>query len=330
MLRRVTTFLSMVVMFLAAPALNVVFSTSAQAVDSCLARPTENTPHGSHWYYQTNRVTHQTCWVLGAKRTIVQNFALQKKVSGLTKDNELTEPVQAVSCINAPNSHAPQGKRWYYRIDKATGQRCWHLGTQVFKIGNSIPAQSPARVELVAPETSAKGLPPAVAGAQARFEDTSIALRSQIEMAFSRAATITAEVADANLATSTFALRWINLSDLAHSSDPQSNPVGLSENHQPVAGVLDEFTNSTKASSHLYTAERPPNVALIVFLGSLGGALVIFALIGRSFRYARPTLPVWPDTPPRDDVFRIAVDLDTLGPSSAISGLAEHRGRKFG
>jgi len=328
MLRRVTTFLSMVVMFLAAPALNVVFSTSAQAVDSCLARPTENTPHGSHWYYQTNRVTHQKCWVLGAKRAIVQNSALQK-ASGLQKDGEPTELVQAVSCINAPNSHAPQGKRWYYRVDKATGQRCWHLGTQVFKIGNSIPAQSPGRGELVAPETSVKSLPPAVADAQARFEDTSIALRNQIEMASSRAATITAEVADANLATSTFASRWINLSDLAHSSDPQSNLLGHSEIHQPVAAVLDEATNSIEASSHSYV-ERPPNVALIVLLGSLGSALVIFALIGRSFLCARPTLPVWPGITPRDDVFRIAVDLDALGPTSAISDLAGRCGRKYG
>ena len=149
-------------------------------------------------------------------------------------------------------------------------------------------------------------------------------------MASSRAARVTAEVANANLAISTSASRWIDLSELAHSSDPQSNPVGLSENHQPVAALLDEVTNSTKTCSRLDTAERLPNFALIVFLGSLGGALVIFALIGRSFRYARPTLPVWPDIPPRDDVFCIAVDLDTLGLSSAISGLAEHRGQKFG
>ena len=329
MLRRVTTFLSMVVMLLASPVFNAVFSTSARAEDSCLARPTGNAPNGNHWYYQTNHVTHQKCWVLGAKRTIVQNVALQK-ASGLTKDSEPTKPVQAVSCINAPNGHAPQGKRWYYRMEKATGQRCWHLGTQVLKIGNSIPAQSPAHVEFVAPKTSAKVVPPAVADALARFEDTSIALRSQIELASSRAAMVTAEVANANLATPTFASRWIDPSELAHSSDPQSNSVGLSENHQPVAAVLDEVTNSTRVSSHLYTAERPPSVALVFILGSLGGALVIFALIGRSFRYARPTLPVWPDIPPQDHVFQIAVDLDTLGPSSAISGLAEHRGRKFG
>jgi hypothetical protein len=310
-----TTLLSTVVIaFLAAPALNAVFSTSARAADSCLARPTGSPPHGSHWYYQTNPVTHERCWVLGAKRTIVQNIALQK-LSGLTKASEPTERAPAVSCINAPNSHEPQGKRWYYRTDKATGQRCWHLGTHISKIANSIPARSPAPVKLVAPETPATVLPPGVADAKARFEDTSIALRSQIVMASSRAAAVTAEVANEKLATSTFASRWIDLSDQAHSSDPQSNPVGHSEFHEPVAAVLEEVTNSTRASGHLYTAERLPNVALIVFLGSLGGALVIFALIGRSFLYARPTLPVWPDIPPRDDVFRIAVDLDTLGPS---------------
>jgi hypothetical protein len=300
-----TLLSTVVIAFLAAPVLNAVFSTSARAADSCLARPTGSPPNGSHWYYQTNRITHQRCWVLGAKKTIVRNIASQK-FSGLAKDSEPTERAPAVSCIT-PNSQPPQGKRWYYRTDKATGQRCWHLGAKVSKISNPIPAPSPSPVKLVAPETLATVLPPAVADANARFEDTFVALRSQT-------AAVTAEVANENLATSTFASRWIDLSDQVHSTDPQSNPVGHSEIRQPVAAVRDDVTNSTTASGHLYTAERPPNVTLMVFLVSFGVALVFFALLGRSFLYAHPTPPVWPHIPARDDIFRIPSDLDTSGP----------------
>jgi hypothetical protein len=253
MLHRMTTLLSTVVIaFLATLVLNAVFSTSARAADSCLARPTGSLPHGSHGYYQTNRITHRKCWVPGAKKTTIRNIA------------------------------------------------------------------SPP-VKLVAPETQTSVLPPAVADANARFEDTFIALRGH-------AAAVAAEVANENLATSRFESRWNDLSDQAHwidlsgqahSSDPQSNPVGQSGIHQPVAVVPDDVTKFTKASGHSYAAGRLPNVTLMVLLVSLGGALALFALIGRSFLFARPARPVWPHIPPRDDIFRVPSDLDTWGPSLA-------------
>ena len=44
--------------------------------------------------------------------------------------------------------------------------------------------------------------------------------------------------------------------------------------------ALHDVTNSTKTSDRLFTAERPLYVTLIVFLASLGGALVLCGLIG--------------------------------------------------
>src|SRR5271167_2904122 len=167
MLHRMTTLLSTVVVVLAAVILAAVFPTTARAADSCLADPTCNPPDGSHWYYQINRVTHQKCWVLGAKKATVRNVALQRSPD-FRNSNALAERATAVSCIRAPNSQPSQGKRWYYRTDKATGQRCWHLGTPVSKIGNAIPARSPAVVKLVAPKTPTAVLPPATANASAR------------------------------------------------------------------------------------------------------------------------------------------------------------------
>jgi hypothetical protein len=44
--------------------------------------------------------------------------------------------------------------------------------------------------------------------------------------------------------------------------------------------ALHDVTNSTRTSDRLFTAERPLYVTLIVFLASLGGALVLCVLIG--------------------------------------------------
>lgn len=299
-----TTLLSTVVVFLAAVVLTAVIPTTARAADSCLAKPTGNPPNGSHWYYQMNRGTHQKCWVLGATKATVRNIALQRSPN-LRNSNELAERTTAVSCIKAPNGQAPQGKHWYYRTDKATGQRCWHLGTRVSKIGNAVPARSPEPVKLVAPEPPAVVLPQAAADAMAKLGDKTrlldafIASLRRIETAASPGSGI-AEVADENLVTPKFESRWINLSDSARSNDRQPNPAGDSEMHQPVpAAAFDDVTNSTQASGRLFTAEWPRDDTLIAFLVSLGGALVLFGLIGRSFLYLRSAPPVRPNPPPR-------------------------------
>ena len=51
--------------------------------------------------------------------------------------------------------------------------------------------------------------------------------------------------------------------------------------------ALHDVTNSTKTSDRLFTAERPLYLTLIVFLASLGGALVVCGLIGGAFLYLR-------------------------------------------
>ena len=306
MLHRMTTLLSTVVIaFLAAPVLNAVFSTAARADDSCLARPTGRSFDGSRWFYQTNRVTHQKCWVAGGKETAVLDIA-PPRLLAFGGSNEVAERPAAASCIAAPNGRSPQGKHWVYRVDNATGRRCWRLGDQVAKnhvsrseksevsrsqvsrsqvsrnqvtnIGNAIP--SPAPVTSDAPQASVV-LSRAIADANARLLDTSIAAPSRIELAASPAADIT-EIANENLPTPTFSSRWTDLSDQARAP----KPMGLSESP-------DDVTQSTKASGPLPAAERSLDVTLLIFLGSLSGALILFGLIGRSF-YGRSEPPAWP------------------------------------
>ena len=249
MLRRMTTLLSTVVMaFLAISASNAVFSTSAWAAEACLARPTGRLPHGIHWHYETNRITHKKCWVT--------------------------------------------------------------------RVGDSGSAQSRAAARLVASERGANTLPPAVADANARFEDTFVALRDH-------AAAVTAEAATENMTTSKFESYWIDLSDQAHSSDPQST-AERSQSRQSVAAIPGDVRKSTNARSHSRTAERWPDLTLIVFLLSLAGALSLYALIGRSFLAARRASPVWSHIPAGDDIFRVPSEFEPSGPDQA--GTAEPAG----
>jgi hypothetical protein len=255
MLHRMTALLSAVVIaFLATPVINAALSTSAQAAESCLTRPHGSWLRNSHGYYQTNRITHQKCWVFSARKAVARNIA-------------------------SPTARS------------------------------------------VSPKTRAAILPPAVADANARFDDTFAALRAH-------AAAIAAETADENLAASRFISRWIDLSDQAHwidlsdptrSNDPQSNPPGDSTVHQPV--FPDDATKLTRASGRSYAAEWLPNLTLIVLLVSLVGAFVLFALMGRTFIFARRARSVWPQITGREEIFRVPSELDTSDASSANNAM---------
>ena len=46
-------------------------------------------------------------------------------------------------CVAKPNSAAPQGSHWYYRVDRPANRRCWFLGPQGLKVRQ---AESPKRL----------------------------------------------------------------------------------------------------------------------------------------------------------------------------------------
>jgi hypothetical protein len=352
MLHRVTTLLSAVVVaFVAANVLNAVSPVIAQAADSCRAKPTGSPPSGSHWYYrydQTNRVTLQKCWVLGgtkildtqellgAGKAAVRNVALQGwfDVEG---SSEPAEPATAASCVQAPNQKAAQGRRWSYRTDGTTGQRCWRLSAlpskappskariskaQASRFANVIPARTSEPAKMAAPEMTAAALPQAVADARAELEAAVVAPLGRVETA-SLPQPVATEAADAFLATSTFASRWSNPLGPAPSGDRRPGPPGNSEIDQPVPAALHDVTNSTKTSDRLFTAERPLYVTLVVFLASLGGALVLCGLIGGAFLYLRSMPAARRNLPPRRNVFRDGTHPVPVRPGGNAGNIAE-------
>ena len=346
MLHRMTTLLSTVVIAcLAAAVLNAACSTATRAAENCLAQPSGPAPDGGSWYSQTNPITQQKCWMIGAGKAKAADTSLSLPAwLNFGSAKEVAEQAPAAGCLAAPNGQAPEGRHWVYRIDNATGQRCWHLGDQVSRTQvsrtqrsrNQASRNQVSRNQLsevrhaqasrappksVAPETPAKTLPPAIPDANARLVDTSNAPSppNPIGLASSPAA-VNTEIANENQAAPTFEFRWTDPSDQIRASDLQSKSVDFSELHQPDPAVADDVarsnkTSATKAGADLPATGRPLDVSLLILLGSLGGALILFALAGRSFLYRRSAPSVWSDLPPQD-VLRVA---EFTGPSNPNS-----------
>jgi hypothetical protein len=102
------------------------------------------------------------------------------------------------------------------------------------------------------------------------------------------------------------------------TSSPRSVTTELAALHD-----VTNSTNSTKTSDRLFTAERPLYVTLIVFLASLGGALVLCVLIGGAFLYLRSMPKSRRNLPPRRDVFRDGTHPVPVRPDGNAGNIAE-------
>src|SRR6516225_12267964 len=51
-------------------------------------------------------------------------------------------------CLAGPNTAAPQGSHWYYRLDRLTHRQCWYLGperrTHAHQDASPAPSHPPA------------------------------------------------------------------------------------------------------------------------------------------------------------------------------------------
>src|ERR1700761_1804400 len=122
---RRSQLMALAVVFVVAAAL---FPATSRAAGNCLANPTGAARDGKQWHYRMGRETRQKCWFLGASKTVARTVALQSFFNAMDQA-EPARQTMAAACAVAPNGHAPRGKHWYYQIDAATGQRCWHLGS---------------------------------------------------------------------------------------------------------------------------------------------------------------------------------------------------------
>src|SRR5215831_14590573 len=79
-----------------------------------------------------------------------------------------THAVAADECLSKPNSPAPQGQHWYYRLDHANDRQCWRLGPEGLHVQKSAPRAEKAAVPAVV-------APPATPVRAQRLETTGAA-----------------------------------------------------------------------------------------------------------------------------------------------------------
>jgi hypothetical protein len=246
------------------------FSTAdARAADNCLANPAAVAPAGAHWHYRTNRQTHQKCWHIGVG---IANAQARVPVMAFGDDDTPAQPAARTSCVVTPG--APSGRHWIYQFDQATGQKCWQLNQRISRSGRT--AGNRAKAAALA------GFRKANANAAVRVQEAAPAPVTPDETA-KPAAPAAQEVTYEELLRSTFGSRW-----LTDAPDPASaNPPTVTRQTSPVSDDL--------ARAH-FEVDPPLRHVLAVFLMSLGGALALLALIGRSFfsRHSLDFAPVYP------------------------------------
>jgi hypothetical protein len=74
----------------------------------------------------------------------------------------LTSGSAADGCLSAPKGTAPEGRHWYYRVDRANGRHCWYLGAKGMKVRQSSSRSSPRKRAAPAhkPDTPVKAREP--------------------------------------------------------------------------------------------------------------------------------------------------------------------------
>jgi hypothetical protein len=207
----------------------------------------------------------------------------------------------ADDCLASPIGAAPNGRHWYYQVNRASHQKCWFLGTKrqtirsdvlqrssdaanqdrdrTSRVGKSVRAQLPAPTKKIS-----SLLPPSIADARASVEDTVNEATAPNRIASSEAG-VAKEVTYDDLLRSTFGSRWKDPFDTTRTSSFQSSPSRDSGLHQPSTAVAGLEARSSVATDHLVAIDLSPSDVLAVFLAAAGSALVLLGLFGRLFLF---------------------------------------------
>jgi len=263
-------------MFVAAVAL---LPTKAKAEHDCLARPTAVAPSERHWYYRVNRVTNQRCWFLGMKRQTVRSATLQRS-SDATEQHPVAKRTVAMECSDAPSGYAPQGKRWNYRTDRATGRKCWRLSDRNSRSAPMMRARLPAPARLARPAVLSARLPSSIAYAHASVRETvnEASIRKTIALSEAR---VPKEVTYEELLRSTFGSRWKDSFDTIRPSNFQSSLSADRSIEQPSSVVADIEVRSPEIRDRVAEKGGSPGDVLAALLVSAGCVLILLALFGR-------------------------------------------------
>jgi hypothetical protein len=170
----------------------------------------------------------------------------------------------ADTCLAGPNGTAPEGRHWYYRVDRAKHRNCWYLGA----LGTKVRRVATTRTRTSAPAQPDAPPAPAPAVAQATADRPSTP-------AFTGAGSIPADapagarVADAVAPTAAFTTRWpgdscASVADCARRRMPGDTidpPAFAGAGSPPRADTTPQATRAPDriaTRSVPTTTERPP------------------------------------------------------------------------
>ncbi len=220
----------------------------------------------------------------------------------------------AESCITEPKADTPQGKHWYYRIERGTARHCWYLRGED-EVSSSVPGAEPVAAK-PAPQTSGNAPARSLADARAEFapkprvEDNGSAPASRsvwpnpqgaIPAPAAPATATTGIGPGAGAADSQLASRW-----------PQASGTPATANPAPQASLVVADAQATDAVVETPAAEPPQpsppatrevgslqKLALVAFgalaLAGITGSLV-YRLAGAHLRRRRQER--WPQRQP--------------------------------
>jgi hypothetical protein len=177
-----------------------------------------------------------------------------------------TNTARANDCLTAPNSPAPQGSHWYYRLDRASQRKCWYVrtaGQAPATLGPATPVHSmPAPT---APKPVADDVPmPANPGA---ITPPSPQVEIQAVKASPRSQTSAQAAPPAPAAP----VAW-----------PDSPPaVGTIKAQEPIAAVLTDVNRGDDSTDN--AAGMPMMIFLILALG-----LALVGMLCRDFMKIAP------------------------------------------
>ncbi len=251
----------------------------------------------------------------------------------------------ADDCLAEPKRTTPQGKHWYYRIERPSKRQCWYLGDEGHRVSQAPddkradaapqqipPAEQPAQQSpQAAPKITPKNL---VADARAEFTDTASVPFVKNAPPPARQPDIGQPLPHNETIGGGANPRW-QLAERWPEQQPANNPPKLtdtaSQREAPPPPVVQSSVQTQDAPRPVSADERAAVTAaaitapdddseiLRIVLGALIIGLVGAALIGRwMFKLMRrrnksaPRRPIWPEPQPFDSrAYRSSASHDT-------------------
>jgi hypothetical protein len=210
----------------------------------------------------------------------------------------------ADGCITEPKPESPQGKHWYYRLERGTGRHCWYLRGED-EASSRAPATEPVAAAKPAPAATVNAPSRSLADAHAEF-----APKAAVEDNSSTPAPRSVWPDPPAAAPMTQAAAPMPADSQASSPWPQTSSAAPTANATPQAplAVADaQATATTPAPAESPQASPPParevgslqKLALVVFgalaLAGISGSLV-YRLAGARGRRKRGER--WPQRQP--------------------------------